>query len=92
MVLPGSLKGSRGVGDKVRDGDLYYGNARIKPRIGALEGGCEEGPVITVPTILLGPSQASSGCRFSLEGFSLLMSKVYYPWTLSVGHKKMCFF
>lgn len=72
----------------MRDGGLYYGNARTKPRIGVLEGGHEEGPVITIPTVLLGPSQASSGYRFSLEGFILLMSKVHYPQTLSFGYKK----
>lgn len=47
------------------NGGLCYGNARIKPRILALEGGCEEGPAITIPTILRGPSQAASSYRFS---------------------------
>lgn len=85
------FKGFLGSCDEVRDGGLYYGNARTKPRIGVLEGGHEEGPVITIPTVLLGPSQASSGYRFSLEGFILLMSKVHYPQTLSFGYKKCAF-
>lgn len=43
MALPGSLKGSWEVGDEMRDGGFYYGNASIKPRIGTHEGGGKEG-------------------------------------------------
>lgn len=74
------------------NGGLCYGNARIKPRILALEGGCEEGPAITIPTILRGPRQASSSCRFfSLKDLFSLFLKFTTPDSV-IWVKKKCAF